>query len=153
MRSIASALLDRRRHRARQFRLPALHLDDDARVRVPREHVIEPRDADALASKRMLAIDLELKPGIDARELRGRQRADRSGAIGRPVECLVVNDDWDAVGGELHVDLEAVGAERHAVVDRRHGVFGREFGAAAMGEDERTIGLKDGGQSRGHAQC
>ena len=50
---------------------PALHLDDDAGVAMPRQHVVEPRDADALAAKRMRAVELEMEAGIDARELRG----------------------------------------------------------------------------------
>ncbi len=108
-----------------------------------REHLVEPRHADALASKWMPAVERELEARIDAREFRGRQRADGSGSIRRPVECRVVNDDGNAVGGEMDVDLEAVGAERHAVVDRRHGVFRRELRAATMGEDERTIGFED----------
>ena len=55
-----------------------------------------------------------------------------------------MNHDGNAVGRQLHVDLETVGAERDAVVDRRHGVFRRELRAAAMGEDERRRGLEDG---------
>ena len=113
----ASALSNRRRHRARQLRLAALHLDDDARRRMPRQHVIEQRHADALAAKRMRAVELEAEARIDARELGGGQGADGAGAIGRAIERGVVNDDGNAVGGELDVDLEAVGAERHAVVD------------------------------------
>ena len=30
-----------------------------------------------------------------------------------------MNDDGDAVRGELHVELEPIGAEPHAVVERR----------------------------------
>ena len=78
---------------------------------------------------------------------------DRTRSIGGPLERVIVNDDGNAIGRQLHVDLEAVGAERHAVVDRGQGVFRREACAAAMGEDQRTIGLEDRGPSNVHGQC
>ena len=75
-----------------------------------------------------------------------RARAPRpSGCCTGPVRSVVrssvviVNDDGDAVGGELDVDLEAVGAERHAVVDRRHGVLrARARAPPRCGEDQRA---------------
>ena len=140
-------LLDRFADGTRQLRLPAFHLDDDAGIRMSRQHVVEPRHADSLSAKGMRAVDLEMKTCVDRRELRRGEAANRARAIGRAIERLIVDDDGNAVGGQLHVDLEAVGSERHAVVDRRHRVLGRQLRAAAMGEDERAIGSED---RRGH---
>ena len=56
----------------------------------------------------------------------------------------------NAVGRQLHVDLEALGAEREAVVDRRHGVLRRAQGAAAMREHQPPIGGKDWRAARRH---
>ena len=53
-----------------------------------------------------------------------------------------MNDD-DAVPGEMDVELEAVGAQRHPVVERGDRVFRRQRAAAAMGEDQRTGGGKE----------
>ena len=46
-------------------------------------------------------------------------------------------DDDDAVAREVHVELEAVGAERQAVVECGHRVLRRQRAAAAMGEHQR----------------
>ena len=43
----------------------------------------------------------------------------------------------DAVAREVNVELDAVGAERQSVVERRHRVLGPQPGTTAMGEDER----------------
>ena len=37
-----------------------------------------------------------------------------------------------------HVELDAVGAERHCMRERGKGIFGAQRGTATMGEDERT---------------
>ena len=60
--------------------------------------------------------------------------------------AIVVNDD-DAVAREVHVELEAVGAEREAVVERRDRVLRRQRAAAAMREHERT---RDGEEGMSH---
>ena len=45
--------------------------------------------------------------------------------------------DDDAVAREMDIQLEAVGAERKAVVEGRTGVLGRERAPAAVREDQR----------------
>jgi hypothetical protein len=47
-------------------------------------------------------------------------------------------DDDDAVSREVNVELEAVGSQRRAVVEGRHGVLRREGAATAMGEHQRA---------------
>jgi hypothetical protein len=47
-------------------------------------------------------------------------------------------DDDNAVAREMDVQLDAVGAEREAVVEGRAGVLGRERAAAAVREDQRA---------------
>ena len=43
-----------------------------------------------------------------------------------------------SVAGRAHVELDAVGAERHRMRERGQRIFGGQSGAAAMGEYERT---------------
>ena len=68
--------------------------------------------------------------------------------IRRAIERVIVNDDGNAVGGELDVDLESVGAVGHPVGDCQHRVLRREPGAAQMRKDERPFGVEDGGATR-----
>ena len=49
-------------------------------------------------------------------------------------------DDDDAVAGEVHVELEAVGAERESVIEGLDRVLRPERGAAAMREHEGPVG-------------
>ncbi len=92
----------------------------------------------------------EVIPGIDASQLVGRQRLDGPRSIGGAIERRIVKDHGHAVGRQPHVELDTVGAERHAVVERGHGVFRRELGAAAMREDQRPRRLKNGWQRARH---
>ena len=91
-------------------------------VAIAGEHVGERRDAEPRRSSR--------RPS----------RVRRVGPVRRSVVSLqqpVVMDDDDAVAREVDVELEAVGAEREAVVECGDGVLGREGAAAAMREDQR----------------
>jgi hypothetical protein len=133
--------LDRRADGAGQLRLAALHLDDDPRA-VFRQHRIERRHANALAAKRVRAVAGEVIAGVDARQLAGGERIDRTLPIGGAVERAIVDDDGDAVARQLDVDLEAVGAERKTVVERRHGIFRGQQRAAAMRKHQRSVGSK-----------
>ena len=56
--------------------------------------------------------------GVDARQLVGRERSTPPAEVRRPVERRVVMHDDDAVPRQADVELEAVGAERQAVVER-----------------------------------
>ena len=55
------------------------------------------------------------------------------GAIER---LIMVNDDH-AISGQVHVEFKAIGASRHAQVERREGVLGAERTAAPVREDLR----------------
>ena len=59
--------------------------------------------------------------------------------VRRALQRRVVMHDDDAVARQVHVELEAVGAERQAVVERRDRVLRPQRGAAAMREDERPL--------------
>ena len=48
----------------------------------------------------------------------------------------MMHDD-DAVAGQMDVELETIGAERQAVIERRDRVLRPERRAATMGKDER----------------
>jgi hypothetical protein len=50
-------------------------------------------------------------------------------------------DDDHAVTREVHVQLDAVGAKRQSVVERRNGVLGPQRRAAAVRKDQRHAGL------------
>ena len=56
--------------------------------------------------------------------------------VGGPIERRVVVHDHGPVARQLHIELETVGAERQAVIERRQGVLGPQRGAAAMGVDK-----------------
>ena len=74
------------------------------------------------------------------------ERRDEAGAAGRPIERVVVVHDDDAVAGEVDVELEAVGAEREAVIERGDRVLRTERRSAAMRVDKRPrrthVGLR-----------
>ena len=76
-------------------------------------------------------------------------RRDGPGRVGRAVEQVVVNHHRHAVGRQVHVELEAVGARAKAGLEGRQRVFGRERAAAAMREHARTPATEE--RHGGHA--
>ena len=76
--------------------------------------------------------------GIHSLQLRDGQRLERARAIRRPLQRVVVMDDDNPVAREVHVELEAVGAEREPVLEGRERVLGPQSRSAAMGVDERA---------------
>ena len=88
------------------------------------------------------------QPGEALAEPRARvERADlvepdfvyTPGPIGGPIEPLVVDDDGNAVGRSLHVELDRVSTAPYGRLERRDGVLGRERQRAAMSDDaDRT---------------
>jgi hypothetical protein len=46
--------------------------------------------------------------------------------------------DHRPVARQLHVELQAIGAEGQAMIERGQGVLGPQRGAAPMGVDQRT---------------
>ena len=105
--------------RGRQLRAVDLHLHDDPGVAVSREHAFERRH-------------------VGARQIVRRPLGDRTAQRCRAIERAIVMDDDDAVAGQMHVELETVGAERQAVVECGDGVFGRQRAAASMREHQRV---------------
>ncbi len=67
-----------------------------------------------------------------------RPRRDRTRRVSRAIEGRIVTDDGFAVGGQMHIELEAIRARGETGVECRHGVFGRQRAAAAVREDERA---------------
>ena len=54
---------------------------------------------------------------------------------GRVVGCRVVMDHQDAVGAEVHVELDAVGTQLDRPHERRDRVLGALAGGAAVSDD------------------
>jgi hypothetical protein len=73
---------------------------------------------------------------VDLRELVCRSRAHEANGVGRPVQCLVMNNDWDPISREMNVTFNAVTPERHAVLERGHRVFRRQFRTPSVGKDQ-----------------
>ena len=109
-------------------------------IAVAPRHVAKRRDARSLARPHVLEIHAEAHGRVDPRQLGRRPRRDRPGRVGRAIERRVVADDDFAVGRQVDVELEAVGARGQAGVERRDRVFGPQRPSAAMREDERPIG-------------
>ena len=122
--------------RACQRGAALLHLDDDPDPRECTQDLLEARDADAGAAKRMGAVHGEAESGVDARELIGGQGAHRTRAVRGPLQRGIVDHDRHPVTRQVHVALDPVAAERDAAGEGGHRVLRREPRAAAMGEDQ-----------------
>jgi hypothetical protein len=83
--------------------------------------------------------------GAQLAQLGGGEVLDAAAAVRGPVDGRVVDDDGDAVGGELDVELEDRALRERRVVERRHRLLG-EGGDAS---DERA--RRDAHGSRGWA--
>ncbi len=70
--------------------------------------------------------------GIELRELSGGELLDRTSPARRPLQRRIVVDHDHAIARQVDVELEAIRAERHAVIERRDGVLRAQRGAAAM---------------------
>ena len=70
------------------------------------------------------------------KEIFGRPVRQPSALACRPVEKRVVVHDDLSVAREVHVELEAVGPERHAVIEGGERVLGTQSRPAAVSEDE-----------------
>jgi len=113
-----------------------LHLDDQGHIPVTSEDVGEARHADSLAFEGMRAAGVdESGSRIDPRELSRRSRAHWPASVRRALQCVIVVNDGNTVGREVHIELETVGAGGHPDVERRNRVLGTEGAATAMGKD------------------
>ena len=66
------------------------------------------------------------------------QLGEHAGAIGDPVQFVVVERDQHAVGGQVHIGLEIAEAHLGRGAERCDGVLRRGLGAAAVGDGERA---------------
>ena len=64
---------------------------------------------------------------------------DGAHAVGRSIYCAVVDDHRDAVGGQLHVALENLGAGIDGCLEGSERVLRRDGREAAMGDQERDL--------------
>ena len=124
---------------ARELGAVDFQLDDDASVAVAREHIGERRHADTLPGEWGRVAAAKTAPGVCPRQLVGRALHDRAREIRGAVERRIVMDHDDGVAREMDVQLEAVGAEREAVVEGRTCVLGRERAPAAVREHQRAL--------------
>ena len=123
-----------------------------------REHVLQPRDVDAvhpaLVGKppRVVAARTDASDVVALQLVEG-QLVDRARVSRQPaavgaaddvgVEPAVVAHHDDAVGGDAHIQLEGGYAERQRACEPRQGVLGREAAGAA-------VALEVEGSSLGH---
>src|SRR5262249_46284107 len=75
---------------------------------------------------------------IEVCELLGGVIAHASAAVRGPLEGVVVMDDDDTVFGEMDVELETVGPDRHPVIERGNGVLGAQCRTATVRVHERS---------------
>src|SRR5699024_7280978 len=72
------------------------------------------------------------------RQLRPGVLAELAGAVGDPVQGLVVEDHQLAVGGGAHVDLQVLVAQLHRAAEGGHRVLPLRIGSA-VGEGQRRV--------------
>ena len=132
---------------ARKRGLALLHLHDHANVREFTQYLFQSRNTNTAAAKWRGAIARrESEARVHARQLFCTACADRAARVRRAIQGFVVNDHWHAVAGQMHVAFEAIGTQREAVGEGRHGVFGRELGTTAVREDKFFAGVKHAGR-------
>ena len=76
--------------------------------------------------------------GVELRQLAPRVRIGATVSVRRAIERRVVQQERDAVGGELDVDLRHPIAVRMTEAKRCEGVLGREFARAAVRAERRV---------------
>src|SRR5438477_449724 len=81
--------------------------------------------------------------GIGPRKLARGPVRDRPGQVRRPLQRPVVVNDDDAIGREVDVKLQTLGAEGQAAVEGRDGILRRERAPASMGEYLRPVSAED----------
>src|SRR5207237_9902721 len=74
-----------------------------------------------------------------APQLSGRARAHAAEPVGRAPEGGVVDDGKRAVGGEVDVELDEVGAESQRLAEAAQTVLGPETRAAAVRGEPRPL--------------
>jgi len=111
----------------------ALQLDDQLRMGIATQDLAQRRDAKPAPAVRIPAVPIdEVTARIELCELSGCELLDCTSPIRRPLQCRIVVDHDDAVARQVDVQLEAIRAERHAVIERRNGVLRAQRGPAAM---------------------
>ena len=100
-----------------------------SRSRAQVEHLVQGRDA----LTRVLGA--EPRARVELAQLGQRVILDQPAAVGRAIERLVVDDGQLAVAGQMHVELDPVGAELERALERRHRVFRAVAHRAAVADD------------------
>ncbi len=103
------------------------------------QHLIQPRNADALAAERVRIPLGESPAGVDLGQLRGGIGRDRALSVGQRFQIRRAIQHDDAVFGFLQGDPDGVGAVFQRGFDGDAGVFRRIGGAAAVGDDRRRV--------------
>ena len=85
--------------------------------------------------ERAPAVGREPGAGVEAFQLRHRPEGDRSAAVGRPVERLIVDHDERAIARHAQIELDGIDAERHGLAQRLEGVLRCVGAIAAMADD------------------
>ena len=78
--------------------------------------------------------------GVDALQFSRRAARDGPPCVGRALERIVVVDHYDAVAGQVDIELEAIRTKRETVVEPCDGVLRPERRPAAMRESEGPPG-------------
>jgi hypothetical protein len=118
------------RQRVPHFWRIDLHLDYEPGTGMAAEDFTEGRDARRIAR-------------IDPRQLSGRSRRNRPRTARRPIERLIMMDNDDTVGGQMNVQLQAVGTGREPAFEGRVRIFRPQGAAAAMSEDQGMARIKE----------
>ena len=120
-----------------------LHLNDEWHVRVRPQHIAERRDPDPLAPERKVATPDESIASIDPRQIRGRSRHHRTRGLGRAVQRRVVVYHRHAIGRQMHVQFQAVGADPDSQIEGGERIFRTERRASTVREHERPPEVKE----------
>ena len=87
--------------------------------------------------------------GVETLQLGHRPEGDRSAAVGRPVERLVVNHDERAIACHTQIELDGIDTERHGLAQRLERVLRRVGAIAAMADDRSGMRIEqDHGSGR-----
>src|SRR5918993_3446812 len=116
-----------------QARTATLQFDDELRAGIAMEHLAHRRNAEAATTIRMSAAPItEVAARIELRELSGGELLEGPLPARGPLQGRIMMDHDHAIARKMDIELEAIRAERHPVIEGRNGVLGAQRGAAAM---------------------
>jgi len=86
----------------------------------------------------------EAAAGIESLKLGEADPLDRAISVGGAIEVGVVDQDGDAVAGDMNIALDDVGPIGQAPLEGQQGVFGRDARGAPVAQDEGGRALEIG---------